>query len=181
MAEVGISRLPSTPRRHTVEVSASLGPQQAGRIPINAVRAMNSYRQGGPVFGLTHQGSVPLTPSDPIVYAKKLATLCSRPPQMVGISRLPSTPRQHTVEVRASQGPQQAGRIRINALSSVRPIDVRVLSVRPVVCAWYRYNKGTLKATLCSRPPPMVGISRLPGTPRQHTVEVCASPGPQQA
>ena len=31
---------------------------------------MNSYWQGGPVFGLTHQGSVPLTPSDPIVYAR---------------------------------------------------------------------------------------------------------------
>ena len=86
MAKVGISRLPSTPRRHNVEVSASLGPQQAGRIPINAVRAMNSYRQGGPVFGLTHQGSVPLTPSNPIVYAKAviLAPLCSRPPQGVG-------------------------------------------------------------------------------------------------
>ena len=136
MAEVGISRLPSTPRRHTVEVSASLGPQQAGRIPINAICAMNSYRQGGPVFRLTHQGSVPLTPSDPIVYAKNLATLCSRPPQLVGISSLPGTPRQHTVEVCASPGPQQAGRIPINALSSVRPVDVHVQSVRPVVCAF---------------------------------------------
>ena len=110
MAEIGISRLPSTPRRHTVEVSASLGPQQAGRIPIDAVRAVNVYQKGGPVFRLTHQGSVPLTPSDPIVYAKNLATLCSRPPQLVGISSLPGTPRQHTVEVCASPGPQQAGR-----------------------------------------------------------------------
>ena len=104
----------------------------------NAVRAMNSYRQGGPVFRLTHQGSVPLTPSDPIVYAKAviLATLCSRPPQMVGISRLPSTLRRHTVEVSASQGPQTDARIPINALSSVRPVDVHVLSVHPVVCAF---------------------------------------------
>ena len=31
------------------------------------------------------------------------------------------------------------------------------------------------------RPPPMVGISRCASTPRQHTVEVCASHGPQQA
>ena len=38
------------------------------------------------------------------------------------------------MEVRASQGPQQAGRIPINALSLVRPVDVRVQSVRPVVC-----------------------------------------------
>ena len=105
----------------------------------NAVRAMNSYRQGGPVFGLTHQGSVPLTPSNPIVYAKAviLATLCSRPPQMVGISRLPSTPRQRTVEVSASQGPQTDARIPINALSSVHPVDVHVLSVHPVVCAFW--------------------------------------------
>ena len=110
MAEIGISRLPSTPRRHTVEVSASQGPQQAGRIPIYAVHAMDVYLKGGPVFRPTHQGSVPLTPSNPIVYAKavNLATLCSRPPQMVGISRCASTPRQHTVEVSASQGPQQA-------------------------------------------------------------------------
>ena len=56
---------------------------------------------------------------------------------MVGISRLPSTPRQLTVEVSASLGPQQAGRIPINALSSVRPVDVRVQSVRPVVCAFW--------------------------------------------
>ena len=43
----------------------------------------------------------------------------------VGISRLPGTPRQHTVEVCASPGPQQAGRTPINALSSVRPVDVQ--------------------------------------------------------
>ena len=43
--------------------------QQIGLEDAASVRAMNSYRQGGPVFGLTHQGSVPLTPSDPIVYA----------------------------------------------------------------------------------------------------------------
>ena len=110
--------------------------QQIGLENEASVRAMNTYRQGGPVFRLTHQGSVPLTPSDPIVYAKKLATLCSRPPQMVGISRLPSTPRQLTVEVSASLGPQQAGRIPINALSSVRPVNVHVLSVHPVVCAF---------------------------------------------
>ena len=77
MAEVGISRLPSTPRHHTVEVSASLGPQQAGRIPIYAVHAMDVYLKGGPVFRPTHQGSVPLTPSSPIVYAKDLATRCT--------------------------------------------------------------------------------------------------------
>ena len=35
------------------------------------------------------------------------------------------------MEVRASLGPQQAGRIPINALSSVHPIDVHVQSVRP--------------------------------------------------
>ena len=93
--------------------------QQIGLEDAASVRAMNSYRQGGPDFELTHQGSVPLTPSDPIVYAKKLATLCSRPPQMVGISRLPSTPRRHTVEVSASQGPQQAGRIPINAVHAM--------------------------------------------------------------
>ena len=51
--------------------------QQIGLEDEASVRAMNSYRQGGPDFGLTHQGSVPLTPSDPIVYAKDLATLCS--------------------------------------------------------------------------------------------------------
>ena len=54
----------------------------------NAVRAMNSYRQGGPVFRLTHQGSVPLTPSDPIVYAKDLATRCT-----------PSTPNGRHIKV----------------------------------------------------------------------------------
>ena len=37
-----------------------------------------------------------------------LATLCSHPLQMVSISRCASTPRRHTVEVSASQGPQQA-------------------------------------------------------------------------
>ena len=120
--------------------------QQIGLEDAASVRAMNSYRQGGPDFGLTHQGSVPLTPSDPIVYAKavNLATLCSRPPQMVGISRLPSTPRQLTVELSASLGPQQAGRIPINALSSVHPVDVRVQSVRPVVCAFFGRNKPSL-------------------------------------
>ena len=41
------------------------------------------------------------------------------------------------MEVRASQGPQQAGRIPINALSSVRPVNVHVQSVRPVVCAFW--------------------------------------------
>ena len=103
--------------------------QQIGLENEASVRAMNTYRQGGPVFRPTHQGSVPLTPSNPIVYAKavNLATLCSRPPQMVGMSRLPGTPRQHTVEVCASPGPQQAGRIPINALSTVRPIDTHVL------------------------------------------------------
>ena len=33
----GISRLPSTPRRHTVEVCSSQGPQTDARIPINAL------------------------------------------------------------------------------------------------------------------------------------------------
>ena len=66
---------------------------------------------------------------------------------MVGISRLPGTPRQHTVEVRASQGPQQAGRIPINALSSVRPVNVRVQSVRPVVCA-FGNNKPSILLVL---------------------------------
>ena len=42
--------------------------QQIGLEDEAPVRAMNSYRQGGPVFRLTHQGSVPLTPSSPIVY-----------------------------------------------------------------------------------------------------------------
>ena len=123
----------------------------------NAVRAMNSYRQGSPVFRLTHQGSVPLTPSDPIVYAKNLATLCSRPPRMVGISRLPSTPRQRTVEVRASQGPQQAGRIPINALSSVRPVNVRVQSVHPVVCAFCNSKPSILLVLFVAR---VVAIDR---------------------
>ena len=59
---------------------------------------------------------------------------------MVGISSLPGTPRQRTVEVCASPGPQQAERTPINALSSVRPVDVHVQSVRPVVCA-FGYNK----------------------------------------
>ena len=146
---VGISSLPGTPRQHTVEVCASPGPQQAGRIPINAVCAMNSYRQGSPVFRLTHQGSVPLTPSDPIVYAKNLATLCSRPPQLVGISSLPGTPRQHTVEVCASPGPQQAERTPINALSSVHPVDVRVRSVRPVVCAFLALTNPRSFGSVC--------------------------------
>ena len=116
--------------------------QQIGLENEASVRAMNTYRQGGPVFRPTHQGSVPLTPSNPIVYAKavNLATLCSRPPKMVGISRLPGTPRQHTVEVCASPGPQQAERTPINALSSVHPVDVHVQSVHPVICA-FGHNK----------------------------------------
>ena len=44
--------------------------------------------------------------------------------------RLPGTPRQRTLEVSASQGPQQAGCIPINSLQPVRPVDVRVQSVR---------------------------------------------------
>ena len=59
-----------------------------------------------------------------------LATLCSQPPQMVSISGLPGTPRRHAVEVSAFPGPQQARRIPIDALSSVRPVDVCVQSVR---------------------------------------------------
>ena len=123
MAEIGISRLPSTPRRHTVEVSASLGPQQAGRIPINAVHAMDVYLKGGPVFRLTHQGSVPLTPSDPIVYAKDLATQCTL-----------STPRGRQLLI------ERLARMNcrvVPALSSVRPIDVHVQSVHPTVCAFW--------------------------------------------
>ncbi len=54
---------------------------------------------------------------------------------LVGISRCASTPRRHTVEVSASQGPQQASRLLFNALSSVRPINVHVQSVHPTVCA----------------------------------------------
>ena len=60
-----------------------------------------------------------------------------RPPQMVGISRCASTPRQLTVEVSASQGPQQASRLLFNALSSVHPVNVRVQSVRPTDCAFW--------------------------------------------
>ena len=116
--------------------------QQIGLENEASVRAMNTCQQGGPVFRPTHQGSVPLTPSNPIVCAKavNLATLCSRPPLVIGISRCASTPRQHTVEVSASQGPQQAGRLLFNALSSVHPVDVHVQSVHPVVCA-FGYNK----------------------------------------
>ena len=138
MAKVGISRLPSTPRRHTVEVSASLGPQQAGRIPINAVHAMDVYLKGGPVFRLTHQGSVPLAPSDPIVYAKNLATLCSPSTQkwsayqgaQVLLGNIPWRYVHHRALSRRDHLP-------INALSSVRPVDVHVQSVRPTVCAFW--------------------------------------------
>ena len=71
--------------------------QQIGLEDEASVRAMNSYRQGGPVFGLTHQGSVPLTPSDPIVYAKNLATLCT-----------PSTPKVWQLLVRSTNEPIKA-------------------------------------------------------------------------
>jgi len=76
-----------------------------------------------------------------------LATLC--PPvhhQIFGISRLPSTPRRHTVEVSASLGPQTDARIPINALLSVRPVDVHVQSVRPIVCVFFG----------CKKPVPLV-------------------------
>ena len=104
---------------------------------------MNSYRQGSPVFRLTHQGSVPLTPSDPIVYAKNLATLCSL-----------STPKVWQLLI---------GRLaRINcrvvpALSSVRPVDVHVLSVRPVVCAFGYNNPSFLLVLFVDR---VVAIDR---------------------
>jgi hypothetical protein len=58
-----------------------------------------------------------------------------RPPPLVGMARYASTPRRHTVEVCASLGPQQASRLLFNALSSVHPVDVHVLSVQSVVCA----------------------------------------------
>ena len=123
--------------------------QQIGLEDAASVRAMNSYRQGGPVFRLTHQGSVPLTPSDPIVYARfwNNKPCAPRPPQMVGISRCASTPRQHTVEVSASLGPQQASHLPINAPSSVHPVDVHVQSVHPVVCA-FGYNKPSFLLVL---------------------------------
>ena len=44
-------------------------------------------------------------------------------------ARCASTPRRHTVEVSAPQGPQQASRLLFNAPSSVHPLDVRVQSV----------------------------------------------------
>ena len=71
--------------------------QQIGLEDAASVRAMNSYRQGGPVFGLTHQGSVPLTPSDPIVCAKNLATLCT-----------PSTPKVWQLLVGSTNEPIKA-------------------------------------------------------------------------
>ena len=58
---------------------------------------MDVYLKGGPVFRLTHQGSVPLTPSDPIVYAKNLATLCT-----------PSTPKVWQLLVRSTNEPIKA-------------------------------------------------------------------------
>ena len=51
------------------------------------------------------------------------------------------------MEVRASQGPQQASHLPINALSSVRPVNVHVLSVHPVVCA-FGYNKPSFLLVL---------------------------------
>ena len=40
------------------------------------------------------------------------------------------------MEVSAPQGPQQAGRLLFNALSSVRPVDVHVQSVHPTASAF---------------------------------------------
>ena len=63
-------------------------------------------------------------------------------------------------------------------LQTGRPVDHRPYSARHVglLVGSFWNNKP-----LCSRPPQMVGISRCACTPKQHTVEVCASQGPQQA
>ena len=183
--------------------------QQIGLEDEASVRAMNSYRQGSPVFRLTHQGSVPLTPSDPIVYAKDLATLCSpstpmvwqilirstngqlrhvlvRPCPVVGASRRCTcavgpisrlcivywpdfSHPVHPVHPKwsAFQGAQvllgnipwryvhhralsRRDHLPINALSSVRPVDVHVLSVHPVVCAFGNNNPRSCWFSLLS-------------------------------
>ena len=63
-------------------------------------------------------------------------------------------------------------------LQTGRPVDHRPYSARHVglLVGSFWNNKP-----LCSRPPPLVGMTRYASTPRRHTVEVCASPGPQQA
>ena len=50
------------------------------------------------------------------------------------------------MEVSASLGPQTDARIPINALSSVRPVDVHVQSVCPTVCVFFG----------CKNPVPLV-------------------------
>ena len=63
-------------------------------------------------------------------------------------------------------------------LQTGRPVDHRPYSARHVGLKVESFGNNKPCAP---RPPQMVGISRCASTPRQHTVEVCASQGPQQA
>ena len=106
---VGISRCASTPRRHTVEVSASQGPQQATPPPYQC-----------PVVGASHRCTCAVGP---------ISRLC--------IVHWPDFSHPvHPVHPKWS-GSYWFGELAVPALSSVRPVDVHVLSVHPVVCAFW--------------------------------------------
>ena len=49
------------------------------------------------------------------------------------------------------------------------------------VVGWEFLEQQMYNKPCAPRPPPLVGMTRYASTPRRHTVEVCASPGPQQA
>ena len=104
---VGISRLPGTPRQHTVEVCASPGPQQAGRTPFQC----------------------------PVVGASRRCTCAVGPISRLCIVYWPDFSHPvHPVHPKWS-GSYWFGELAVPALSSVCPVDVHVLSVHPVVCA----------------------------------------------
>ena len=67
-------------------------------------------------------------------------------------------------------------------LQTGRPVDHRPYSARHVglLVGSFWNNKCTTNP-VPPRPPPLVGMARYASTPRRHTVEVCASLGPQQA
>ena len=95
-----------------------------------------------------------------------LATLCS-----------PSTPMVWQILIRSTNG--QLRHVQVRPCPVIGASDRCTCAVGPScrLCFVLRF----FGPPCAPRPPQLVGISRCASTPRQRTVEVCASQGPQQA
>ena len=129
------------------------------------------------VLFLQRGGSLPVPPSPkPKLYTCAGLQIYHRSwctPKVASISANFWSIAGHTVEVSASLGPQQAGHTPYQSLLSVRPIDVRVQSIRPTVCAFGIKSPMSLVLFVhpeCTRPlkKRFCGCNRCPSFVKGH-------------